>query len=159
VPEVLQPRTTKTADRMDTSRSQKPMQAREYWTWIVFWAQFALLAVLAIVGAFWASQAEGPGDYDTGLWLSLASVALAFMRLKQYFDAGRTDWPTFLFVDDMMNLIAAIIVFAIVALVGLFVAAGSDGSLHNAGIALFAASGLAVFLTMKRVFDKMEERH
>ena len=156
----MQPRPyPKTADRMDTSRSRKPMQAREYWTWIVFWAQFAVLAVLAIVGAFWASEGHRPGDYSTGLWLSLACIALAFMRLKQYFDAGRTDWSTFLFVDDMANLIAAIVVFVIVALVGLFVAAGSDGSLHNAGIALFAASGLAVFLTMKRVFDKLEEHH
>lgn len=135
------------------------MQAREYWTWIVFWAQFAVLGVLAIVGAFWASEGEAPGDYSTGLWLSFAAVALGFMRLKQYFDAGRTDWPSFLFVDDVRNLIAAIVVFVIVGLAGLFVAAGSDGSLHNAGIALFAASGLAVFLTMKRVFDKMEERH
>ena len=144
---------------MDNSRLRKPMQSGEYWTWIVFWAQFAVLAVLAIVGAFWASQGAGPGDYSTGLWLSFAAVALAFMRLKQYFDAGRTDWPTFLFVDNMRNLIAAIVVFVIVALAGLFVAAGSDGSLHNAGIALFAASGLAVFLTLKRVFDKLEERH
>lgn len=144
---------------MDTHRLQRPMRAREYWAWFVFWAQFGVLAVLAIVGAFWASEAEEPGDYSTGLWLGVAAVVLAFLRLKQYFDAGRTDWSTFLFVDDMTNLIAVIVVFVILGLAGLFIAAGSEGSLHNAGIGLFAASGLAVFLTMKRVFDKLEERH
>ena len=135
------------------------MNSREYWLWIIFWAQFAALALLAIVGAFFASGGGEPGDYSTGLWLSLAAIALAFLRLKQYFDAGRTDWPSFLFVDDMTNLIAVIVVFVIVGLAGLFIAAGSDSdSLHVGGIALFAASGLAVFLSLKRVFDKLEER-
>jgi hypothetical protein len=144
---------------MSQSRTNKPANSREYWLWIVFWAQFAALALLAIVGAFFASEGGEPGDYSAGLWLSLAAIALAFLRLKQYFDAGRTDWPTFLFVDDMTNLIAVIVVFVIVGLAGLFIAAGSDSdSLHVGGIALFAASGLAVFLSLKRVFDKIEER-
>ena|SRR5437763_3728601 len=142
---------------MNTSRSGKPLDSREYWLWIAFWAQFAALALLAIVGAFFASEGGEPGDYSAGLWLSFAAIALAFLRLKQYFDAGRTDWPTFLFVEDMTNLIAVIVVFVILGLAGLFIAAGSEhGSLHNAGIALFAASGLAVFLSLKRVFDKLE---
>lgn len=144
---------------MNSSRSRKALDSREYLSWIVFWAQFVVLALLAIIGAFFASQGGDPGDYSTGLWLSLAAIALAFLRLKQYFDAGRTDWPSFLFVDDMTSLIAAIAVFVIIGLAGLFIAAGSNSdSLHIGGIALFVASGLAVFLSLKRVFDKLEER-
>ena len=144
---------------MDTSSSRQAWDAREYWSWIAFWGQFVLLALLAIIGAFVAGEGSEPGDETAGLWLSLAAVALAFLRLKQYFDAGRTDWPSFLLVENMLNLIAVIVVFAILGLAGLLIAAGSQGSLHNAGIALFAASGLAVFLTLKRVFDKLEGRH
>jgi hypothetical protein len=145
---------------MDSSSPRRSWDAREYWSWIGFWGQFLLLALLAVIGAVFAGQGGEPGDESAGLWLSLAAVALAFLRLKHYFDAGRTDWQSFLFVDDMRNLIVVIVVFGLVALAGLWVAAGSrDGSLHNAGVALFAASGLAVFLSLKRVFDKLEGRH
>jgi hypothetical protein len=142
---------------MNSSGSRKPLDSREYWSWIGFWAQFVVLALLAIVGAFFASGGGEPGDYSCGLWLSLAAIALSFLRLKQYFDAGRTDWPSFLFVDDMTNLIAVIVVFVIVGLAGLFIAAGSDSdSLQTAGIALFGVSGIAVFLSLKHVFDTLD---
>ena len=144
---------------MDTSSPRQAWDPREYLLWIAFWGQFVLLALLAIIGAFVAGEGSGPGDETAGLWLSLAAVALAFLRLKQYFDAGRTDWQSFLFVENMVNLIAVIVVFAILGLAGLLIAAGSQGSLHNAGIALFGASGFAVFLSLKRVFDKLEGRH
>ena len=142
---------------MDSSRSRKPSEGREYWSWFAFWAQFVVLGLLAIVGAFFASDEGKPGDYSCGLWLSLAEIALAFLRLKQYFDAGRTGWPSFLLVDDMTNLIAVIVVFIVLGLAGLLIAAGSDSdSLQTAGVALFAASGLAVFLSLKHVFDKLD---
>ena len=144
---------------MDTSSPRQSWDPREYWSWIAFWSQFVLLALLAIIGAFVAGEGSEPGDETAGLWLSLAAVALAFLRLKQYFDAGRTDWQSFLLVENMLNLIAVIVVFAILGLAGLLIAAGSQGSLHNGGLALFAASGLAVFLSLKHVFDKLEGRH
>jgi hypothetical protein len=62
-------------------------------------------------------------------------------------------------VENTANLIAVIVVFAILGWAGLLIAAGAQGSLHNAGLALFAASGLAVFLSLKHVFDKLEGRH
>jgi hypothetical protein len=144
---------------MNSSDAGKSWDAREYWSWIAFWGQFVLLALLAIIGAFVAGEGREPGDESAGLWLSLAAVALAFLRLKQYFDAGRTDWQSFLLVENTANLIAVIVVFVILGLVGLLIAAGAQGSLHNAGLALFAASGLAVFLSLKHVFDKLEGRH
>jgi hypothetical protein len=132
---------------------------REYWSWIGFWAQFIVLGLLAVVGAFVASQGGGPGDYACGLILSLAAIALAFLRLKQRFDGGPADWQSFLLVDDIANLTLAIAVFTALGLAGLFIAAGShEGSLHMAGVALFLASGITVFLSLKHVFDNLDRR-
>jgi hypothetical protein len=132
---------------------------REYWSWIAFWAQFIVLGLLAVVGAFVASQGGRPGDYACGLILSLAAIALAFLRLKQRFDGGPADWQSFLLVDDIANLTLAIAVFTALALAGLFIAAGShEGTLHMAGVALFLASGITVFLSLKNVFDNLDRR-
>jgi hypothetical protein len=59
----------------------------------------------------------------------------------------------------MRNLALVIAVFVALGLAGLFVAAGSEaGSLHVAGIALFATSGIIVFLSLKNVFDTLDRR-
>lgn len=128
--------------------------------WIAFWAQLAVLGVFAVLGAFFASACRAPGDYACGLLLSLAAIVLAFMRLKSRFDGAAADWGSFLLVDDMSNLVAVIVIFSVLALAGLFVAARFDhGGLHAAGIALFVASGLAVFLSLKHVFDNLDRQH
>jgi hypothetical protein len=127
--------------------------------WIGFWAQLVVLGGLAVLGAFFASDNSAPGDYTCGLVLSLAALALAFMRVKNRFDGGAADWGGFLLVDDLPNLVAVIAVFAVLGLAGLFVAAGvGHGGLHDGGVALFVASGLAVFLSLKHVFDNLD-RH
>jgi hypothetical protein len=131
----------------------------EYWSWIAFWGQFVVLALLAVIGAFFASHGGRPGDYACGLILSLTAIALAFLRLKQRFDGGPGDWQSFLLVGDIGNLTLAIAVFTALGLAGLFIAAGSrEGSLHMAGVALFLASGITVFLSLKHVFDNLDRR-
>jgi hypothetical protein len=133
--------------------------AHEYWSWFGFWAELVVLGALAILGGYGASRGAAPGDYATGLILGVAAVALAFFRLKQRFDGAATDWPHFLLVDDMRNLALVIAVFIVLGLAGLFVAAAAeDGSLHVAGIALFATSGVIVFLSLKNVFDNLDRR-
>jgi hypothetical protein len=128
--------------------------------WIAFWAQLVVLGVAAVLGAFFASECRAPGDYACGVLLSLAALALAFMRIKSRFDGGPADWGSFLLVGDMPNLAAVIAIFTVLALAGLFVAARFDhGGLHDAGIALFVASGLAVFLSLKHVFDNLDRHH
>ena len=125
--------------------------------WIGFWGQLIVLGLLAVLGAFYASADEATGDYVCGLVLSLAAIALAFLRLKSRFDGAPLGWGSFYLVDDMANLVAVIVIFTILALAGLFVAAGFDhGGLHDAGVALFAASAIAVFLSIKRVFDNLD---
>jgi hypothetical protein len=139
------------------NQSNAAPESSELCAWIAFWAQLVVLAVLAVLGAAFASGDAAPGDYTCGLLLSLAATALAFMRLKNRFDGAGTDWGSFLLVDDLANLLAVIVVFTVLGLAGLFTAAGFDhGGLHDAGVALFAASGLAVFLSMKHVFDKAD---
>ena len=127
--------------------------------WIGFWAQLVVLGILAVLGAFFASDNGAPGDYACGLVLSLAAIALAFMRLKSRFDGGAADWASFLLVDDLSNLVAVIVVFTVLGLAGLLVAAGvSHGGLHVGGVALFVASGLAVFISLKHVFDNLDRQ-
>jgi len=127
-----------------------------FWSWLGFWIQFLILAVLAVIGAFVASEDARPGDYLCGMLLSLAAVALAFLRLKHRLDGGASGWGTFLLVDDMKHLTLVIPLFAIIGLAGLFTAhAWESGAMHAAGLGLFVASGAFVFLNIKRVLDRM----
>lgn len=127
-----------------------------FWSWLGFWAQFVVLGLCVVIGAFAASHAASPGDYGSGIVLILGALALAFLRLKRRFDGGAAGWRDFLLVDDMTNLTVAIPLFAVIGLAGLFVArAWPDGSLHDAGLGLFVVSGVIVFLNIKRVFDRI----
>ena len=138
----------------------RPEEAgREYWTWFGFWAELVMFGLLAIAGGYFASHGGGSGDYATGLVLGVAAIALAFLRLKRRFDGAPTRWDRVLLVDDTRNLVLVIAVFVALGLAGLFVAAAeADGSLHVAGVALFATSGLIVFLSLKNVFDNLDRR-
>ncbi len=95
--------------------------------WIAFWAQLLILGVVAVLGAAFASANDAPGDYTwSGLLLSLGAIAFAFMLLKNRFDGGAAYCCAFLLVDDMKNLVAVIVVFTVLGLLGLFTAAGFD---------------------------------
>jgi len=141
-----------------TGREPEPAE-RGFWLWLGFWVQFLLLGLCVVIGAFAASGAAEPGDYAAGVVLILAALALAFLRLKARFDGASPGWRNFLLVDNMASLVAAIAVFIVVGLTGLFVASGWPlGSLHIAGVALFAVSGVIVFLDLKQVFDRIDSR-
>lgn len=132
-------------------------ESDELWRWLLFWLQFAVLAVLAIFGAAIASAAEQPGDYDCGLALALASIGLALLLVRRAFDGSRLDWGGLLLVDDMRQLAVAVPLFALIGFAGLVLArAAEGGSLHAAGLALFVVSAIIVLLDVKRVFDRLE---
>ena len=142
---------------MDETSPAPEFAEGAFWPWFAFWVQFLVLGVLAVIGAFAASKAARPGDYTCGLLLSLGAIGLAFLRLKHRLDGGAPDWGSFLFVDDMKHLTVAIPLFAVIGLAGLFIAhAWQSGSMHAAGIGLFVASGVIVFLDLKRVFDRRD---
>jgi hypothetical protein len=146
---------------MDRSSRRPDEATRAFWSWLGFWLQFLILGVLAVAGAFVASGAERQREYPCGIALSLAAIALGFLRLKHHFDSGDADWGNFLLVDNMQNLALVIPLFVLVGLAGLFIAhAWESGAMHVAGIALFVASGAIVFLNIKRVYDRIDaERH
>ena len=127
--------------------------------WLVAWGELVLLGFLALVGAFFASADASPGDYACGMILVVAAIALAFLRLRARLDdasAGSApgSWAASLLVDNWAGLTAVIVVFVILGLIGLFLAAACEyGGLHNAGLALFVVSGAAVFLNLKHLFD------
>jgi hypothetical protein len=142
---------------MDQISRLSDIAERAFWSWLGFWLQILVLGVLAIVGAFAASGAARPGDYACGMLLSLAALALAFLRLKQRLDGNESGCAGFLLVDNMWNLAVVIPLFSVIGLAGLFIAhAWEDGAMHAAGIALFVVSGAIIFLDMKQVFDRTE---
>ena len=143
---------------VETSRDPESSN-RAFWSWLGFWAQFLVLGLCVVIGAFAASICAGPGDYVTGMLLIIGAVALAFWRLKNRFDGAPWGWGDFLLVGNMTSLAVAIPLFAVIGLAGLFIAnAWPYGSLHSAGIMLFVVSGVIVFLDIKHVFDQMN-RH
>lgn len=142
---------------MDQPSRRPDEGASAFWSWLGFWLQFLMLGFLAVVGAFVASGAERPGDYTCGILLSLAAIALGFLRLKHHFDGGEADWGRFLLIDNMWNLALVIPLFAVIGLAGLFIAhAWEGGTMHAAGVALFIASGVIIFLNIKRVYDRID---
>jgi hypothetical protein len=148
------------ADDAARSRVGDERAASGIGVWIAFWAQLAVLAVLAILGAFFASAAFEPGDYACGLILTVAAILLLFLCTKAYFDGNPLFFGDFLLVDDVANLVLAIVVFVALGLAGIVLAASvGAGGLYAGGVALFAVSALAILLSMKRVFDNLEHRH
>lgn len=130
-----------------------------YGAWLAFWAQLVVLGFLAILGAFYASTDAQPGDYACGLILSIAAIVLALLRVKARFDGDPLDWASFLLVDDMANLVAAIVVFVLLGLAGVFVAAAvGQGGLYAGGVALFIVCAIAALLSMKQVFNNLDRR-
>jgi hypothetical protein len=128
---------------------------QELRSWFGFWLQFVVLAALAILGLYIGSDGAS-GDYATGLMLTVGAVLLAFLRLKAHFDGVGDDWTSFLFVDRPGQLVVVIPLFTVIALAGLFMGAGAPDSLQGAGVALFVVSGLIIFLSLKRVFDRLD---
>jgi hypothetical protein len=133
-----------------------PPSEQGYRTWFAFWAQFVVLGALVVLGLYVSGRGEAAGDYATGLTLAVGAILMIFLRLKAWFDGTSGDWTAFLLVDKPVHLVIVIPLFTVIALAGLFVAAAEPGSLHDAGVALFIACGLIIFLSMKRVFDKLD---
>lgn len=128
--------------------------------WIASWLELIVLGLLVVLGACFASADAEPGDYACGLILVVAALLLALLRIKRRFDGADTGWRSFLLVDDGANLVLAIIVFVILGIGGVIVAAAvGSGGIYAGGVALFAVSVIAVLLSIKRVFDNLDRLH
>ena len=65
---------------MNETGARPDSAERAFWSWLRFWGQLLVLGLLAVIGAFVASADQRPGDYQCGLLLSLAAIALGFLR-------------------------------------------------------------------------------
>ena len=92
-----------------------------------FWRmQLAVLALLAVLGAWYASADAGTTASSTsGLILFVCALALALHRVKAHFDGGEEGWWQSLFIDTMGNLAIVVPLFVVIGLAGLFLAAAS----------------------------------
>src|SRR5258708_16069936 len=107
---------------MDETGATPVSAERAFWSWLGFWGQFLVLGLLAVIGAFVASADQRPGDYQCGLLLSLAAIALGSLRLKHQLDGGAPGWGTFLLVDDMKRLALVLPLFVVIPLAVPFLA-------------------------------------
>jgi hypothetical protein len=130
---------------------------RFFWSWLRFWVQLAVLAVLAIAGLFYASGSLQPGAYQSGVMLAVAALALALLLVKRRLDGGPGDLAGMLLVDDLRALAFVIPLFTIAALCGLLIAAAFPlGPRYLFGLGLFGASVLAILWQIKHVFDRSD---
>lgn len=142
---------------MDEAGERAEDGDRGFWQWLRFWIELLILAVLAVLGAFFAARATVPGDYSSGMILILAAIALAFLRLKHRLDGGGQDWIGFVLVDRKRDLAIVLPLLALAAFAGLLVArAWRYGMAHEAGLGLFVVSAVLAFLNIKRVFDRID---
>ena len=133
------------------------LDPRLFWSWLRFWVQLAVLAVLAIGGAFFASTGGQPGDYQSGLMLAAAAFVLAVLLVRRHLDGAPDDLASLVLVDDMSGLAFVIPLFAIAALAGLVIADTFQADpRYFFGLGLFLASLLIILLQIKHVFDRGE---
>lgn len=128
--------------------------------WLRFWLQLLVLAAVAGFGFAFAAADRGPGDYAVGLCLALAAIVLGFVRLKLALDGNAQGCGELILVDEPASLAFVVPLFTVLGLAGILLAAAwKSGSPYAAGLALFAASAVIIFLNIKHVFDRIDSSH
>jgi len=127
----------------------------ELYLWIAPWLSGVLLVIAALLGLFTASQASlSAGLVTTGLVL----LALA-LGLKRYFDgASPSLWPG-TFVNDAGALLVLIVLLAVVAILGLILAARAQAPVWEyAGYGFCGASLAVIAANLKHYFDWQDRK-
>jgi hypothetical protein len=130
--------------------------AREVARWVGPWLLAGVLVIVLVLGLVTASGAADSGTY----WLGVVGAVLALVILLWQLDAalGGRPLPSLL-VDEPEPLVITIALLALLAMLGLVLAARSESSAVNAsGYALFIASLLIGFANLKHYFDRQEAR-
>jgi|GEM_PF-997674 hypothetical protein len=157
--DVARPAPDRPPHQSGGEREETPDSAasRLFWPWLRFWVQMAVLAVLAITGLFFASRGRQPGDYQSGLMLAAAALALAVLLVKRRIDGAPDDLASLALVDDTRALAFVIPPLALAALAGLVIARiFPTGTRHLFGLGLFGAGVLAILLQIKHAFDRLD---
>lgn len=130
---------------------------REFLSWLRFWVQLAILAVLAIGGAFYAGQSSQPGSYQCGLTLAVVAFVLILALVKRRLDGAPDDLASMLLVNSINGLSIVVPLLAALAIGGAILAANDPpGPLYIFGLGLFGASILAILWQIKHVYDRID---
>lgn len=140
----------------ETARMRKEAN-RSFLSWLRFWVQLAILTVLVIGGAFYASASDQPGAAQSGLILAIVAFVLILLLVKRRLDGAPDDLASMLLVESWLGLDIVVPLLAAVAIGGLVLAASSPpGPLYIFGLALFGAGVLAILLQIKHVYDRID---
>lgn len=130
---------------------------REFLSWLRFWVRLAILAVLMIGGAFYASQSDQPGAPRSGLILAIVAFILILALVKRRLDGASGDLASMLLVNDINGLSVVVPLLGAIAIGGVILAADDPvGPLYIFGLGLFGASVLAILWQIKHVFDRSD---
>lgn len=130
---------------------------REFLSWLRFWVRLAILAVLMIGGAFYASQGDQPGAPQSGLILAIVAFILILALVKRRLDGAPGDLASMLLVNGINGLSVVVPLLGAIAIGGLVLAADDPvGPLYIFGLGLFGASVLAILWQIKHVYDRID---
>ena len=125
-----------------------------------------LTQILFVVGSSWVGAAAKLGHAHLFFWLLAIllfyipqAAVVIYLSNRMPLEGGIYQWAKLGF-NEFAGFIVAwnlwLLSITVIALGGLFVAAGEAGSLQSAGVGLFVVCGLIIFLSLKRVFDKLD---
>lgn len=134
-----------------------PGQDREFWNGARNALRWALLLGFGLLGLGAASSAGDSIDSARDLGVFVVVVLLFFWEVKRHYDGAPPLGFRDLAVEDPLSLAIGIPLFAILGLVGLFMASGAETiSGYCAGLGLAAGAIAMVFVNLKSRFDAAE---
>lgn len=114
-------------------------------------------AIVALLGLVSAARAQSHDLYVLGIALFVACVGVVMLLIKQHFDA-REHLPTRAFLpSEPGSCFVVTALLAILAVVGLFLAASPE--LYHVGLGLFGVSAIGAGAALKRGYDLIDRSH
>lgn len=127
--------------------------------WALTWIGIGLWGVIAVLALFGAADASTNGTYICALLAALGSILMVLANVKRYLDGYAPRILPDVLVSRFESLMLLIPVMAVFGVAGLFLAAGShSGGVYTAGLGMFVAACLTIFLSVKNCFDRAEHR-
>ncbi len=146
-----------TSSHEAADRSDNRVGLGEVWQWVAPWLLGAVLSAVALLGFFTASRAADEGSYVIGFVTAGLALLMLAWRIRL---AGRgAAVPLPLLVEDPAALLLLVAALAVLAIIGLLLAArGGDPVVAAVGYALFGSSLLFTCWNLKHYFDSREHR-
>jgi hypothetical protein len=137
-----------------TPAERQRQTPQSLWRMAAPWLTYPLLGGAALLGLFAARG--GDGTYIAGLITAGAALILLAWHVKEHSDGSDRLLPP-LAVTGSTALLLSVVILGVLALAGLFLAARSDGTLHDAGLAGFVVCLGLVLYEVKGYFDRQEQ--